>query len=49
MTFAEVMEKINVSLTEPFTEGEVLKQLQFMSDENMSIWWQPENDSVLFF
>jgi hypothetical protein len=43
------MEKINDAAAEPFSEAEVLKQLQFMSDENMSIWWQPENDSVLFF
>jgi hypothetical protein len=43
------MEKINDDVAEPFSEAEVLKQLQFMSDENMSIWWQPENDSVLFF
>jgi hypothetical protein len=39
----------NLSFNEKFAEHEIVAQLQFMSDENMSLWWQAENKSVLFF
>jgi hypothetical protein len=48
VTFQELMETINVNDDE-FTSTEVTNQLQIMSDENMSVWWQPEQQTVLFF
>ncbi|KAJ3305034.1 MCM DNA helicase complex subunit [Kappamyces sp. JEL0829] len=49
--FGEIMEMINLGLAESqhFSPQEVLRQLELMSDENMSIWWQPEVAQVLFF
>ena len=31
------------------SEEEILQHLQYMSDENMSVWWQPDSQTVVFF
>lgn len=48
VTVPEIMEMINEG-EDGFTLAEVLRQLEVMSDENMSLWYQPENNAVLFF
>lgn len=49
VSFPEIMDKINNNINPPFNEKQVLNQLEIMSNENMALWWQPENNSVLFF
>ena len=48
VTVPEIMDMINEG-EDGFTLPEVLRQLEVMSDENMSLWYQPENNAVLFF
>jgi hypothetical protein len=47
----EILEMINdtISPSEYFSSPEVVGQLQVMSDDNMSLWWQPESQQVLFY
>jgi hypothetical protein len=51
VTLAEIMDDINATVpsSEHFTQPEVVAQLQVMSDDNMSLWWQPDSQQVLFY
>ena len=49
VSFHEIMQLINSGSHAPFSAAEVLKQIQLMSDANMSVWWQPEQETLLFF
>jgi hypothetical protein len=46
VSFQELVQQITI---EDFSPEEILNQIQTMSDENMSVWYQPENESLLFF
>jgi hypothetical protein len=51
VSLEEILEMINDTVTESdhFSSLEIVGQLQIMSDDNMSLWWQPESQQVLFY
>ena len=48
---SEIVELINQNMgeSERFSEAETVGQLKIMSDENLNLWFQSEENSVLFF
>lgn len=48
VSMSEVMEQINDGVGEDFTVREVRAQIVVMSEMNMAVWWQPENESIMF-
>lgn len=51
LLMSEIIQLINRGIpdSDVFSDGEVIKQIKIMSDDNQGLWYQEDNDSVMFF